>query len=59
VSDADALASFTKLMHESGYTLEFLIQMAQAEGADPAFIDSLLKSMKMANTKKLQGRFGC
>jgi hypothetical protein len=59
VSDTDALASFIKLMHESGYTAEFLIQVAQAEGADPAFIDSLLKLTKMANTKKLQGRFGC
>lgn len=59
VTDADALASFTKLMHESGYTPEFLVQMAQAEGADDAFIDRLLKSISKANTKKFRGRFGC
>lgn len=59
VKEVDALASFSKLMHESGYTPEFLVQMARTEEADVDFVEYLLKSMTNANVKKLKGRFGC
>lgn len=59
ISDAIAMASLLKLMYESGYTPEFLIQMARTEGADEALIERLLQAMTKAGLKKFRGRFGC
>ena len=59
VTDALALASFTHLMHESGYTPDFLAQMARTEGAGDALIERVLKVVSKANIKTFQGRFGC
>jgi len=59
VSDADALASFIKLMHESGYSQEFLVQLVKAEGASDALVQRLYKDHVKAGVGKLLETFGC
>lgn len=59
VSDADALAAFTRLMHQSGYTPDLLSQVIRTEGGSDALAQRLMKN-KLANAaRKLSGQFGC
>ena len=59
VSDADAVAAYVKLMHDSGYSRAFMAQMIRLEGGEDAVADRILSSSRKDAAKQLQEQFAC
>ena len=59
VSDADAVAAFTKVMLKSGYPLEFMAETVREQGGSNEDAARFLKMEQESATKKARRKFGC